>query len=462
MKKHIYTSIIMLLLLISIFTISISIADNSWYCRSGWFIDIALIISVYDHDKAYFDVPINYSDNTYNQTIYIVETGGKAYTVINNSEVHIALNLSNMSIAYFIARFKVCGLREIVKAPSTNANITWDFPEEVIKYVKKPHSIISIVRKDFENWLCNEMNITVDNLNPLESSYYASIFIYYSNYIIYNASPYPRDIEEVIESKVGDCDDMSRVLINLLWSYGIPAKIEDAYVWIDWMNFNLTIRIENSIIIFEKAGPHAYVLAYIPTYGWVALDLLGQYAFNPFAGSRHLIPVLILGHDENASVSKEVVEEFKEFHKKVTYIELVGIYSDQEIRNIIGREDIKKFIDIKLNELKELAKRYLNITILNETTTTMTPTTPTTTISITSTPLTTTTPTITTTLTQSTTTSTTATTTQTSTTTREIETSNSSTITSPTTSAPLIDTTILAVLLLVIIGIGIVLILLRK
>ena len=435
-------------LLLSIYTLTmVSNAKDSWYCRDGWFIDIAFIVSVHGHDKAYFDVPINYSDSTYNQSIYIVRTGGTAYITTNNSGTYVALNLSNMSIAYFIAQFKVCGLRDVIKAPSLNTNISWNFPGEVLKYVKNPHPIISNVRKDFEDWLYNKMNVSIETLNPLKLSYYASIFIYYSDYITYKASPYPRDLEEIIDTRIGDCDDMSRVLINLLWSYGVPAKIEDAYVWIDWTDFNLTMEIEESVIVFEKTGPHAYVLAYIPTYGWAALDLLGQYAFNPFAGSRHLIPVLILGHDENASVSKEVIEEFKQFHREVIYIELIGIYSDQEIENEIGERDLNKFVEFKLNEIKELARTYLNISDLNKTTTPTMPTIMTTlttpTTPITSTIITSTSKTSTVTITE------------------EIITTN--TITTSFTTVPhIMDITTLLIVMLVVICIGIVVILLRK
>jgi len=68
-------------------------------------------------------------------------------------------------------------------------------------------------------------------------------------------------LDEVIKDRKGDCDDISRILVNLLHYYGIPAVMVSGYVFIN--GFEISIPLENVTYVFNNNGPHAYVMAYL-------------------------------------------------------------------------------------------------------------------------------------------------------------------------------------------------------
>lgn len=95
----------------------------------------------------------------------------------------------------------------------------------------------------------------------------------------------PQYPEELIVSQIGDCDDKSNLLIVLLRLLGIPCYLmtghwfqegaittgflwgsiaEEAYLYVDWRN----------------GMGHAWVMAYVPPWGWLPFDLLTGYVTN--------------------------------------------------------------------------------------------------------------------------------------------------------------------------------------
>ncbi|MFX1475757.1 MAG: transglutaminase family protein [Promethearchaeota archaeon] len=92
----------------------------------------------------------------------------------------------------------------------------------------------------------------------------------------------PQYPEELLVSEIGDCDDRSNLLIVLLRLFGIPCYLmtghwyqegaitadflwgsiaEEAYLYVNWQN----------------GMGHAWVMAYIPPWGWLPFDLLSGY-----------------------------------------------------------------------------------------------------------------------------------------------------------------------------------------
>ncbi len=92
----------------------------------------------------------------------------------------------------------------------------------------------------------------------------------------------PQYPEELVNSQIGDCDDKSNLLIVLLRLFGIPCYLmtghwyqegaittgflwgsiaEEAYLYVDWRN----------------GVGHAWVMAYVPPWGWLPFDLLTGY-----------------------------------------------------------------------------------------------------------------------------------------------------------------------------------------
>ena len=131
------------------------------------------------------------------------------------------------------------------------------------------------------------------------------------------------------KEKKGDCDDMSRVLVDLLRSYGIPAVIAYGYVIIEskWLK-HYVIPVENTTYIFHYAGPHAFTIAYVPGLGWMPVDLL--------AGSMIVYPFVFENFSASTEVNKTAVEEFKNMSKKLVAIQLIAALSKDEYKGILS------------------------------------------------------------------------------------------------------------------------------
>ena len=351
--------------------------------KEFYLIDLALVVLTSENTTAWFDTPINYSIKTYEQRAYIVSMGGPAW--FDGEEGSVGINISNSTLAYIVVKVTVeypediaSIVADILKDPQAFKEYQNEIPDDIkVNYIKTPYEAIStIVKEDFIKWLKSK-GYDIDAVSKAFIACKAAQFIYASGYIKYNASPLPRTLDEVVEKKEGDCDDMSRILINLLWSLGIPAKIEYGYVYLPWSD---VFNVGESYIKFKDAGPHAWVAAYVPPLGWVSLDFL--------AGARLLYPAIITGTSTEGTLSKEEIEEMQEFNIKVKYAEYVAIYSASKLP-----PDMKEAARLLTEEavgnitpyVNKIAERYgVESPLANATTATVTATS-TTTVTVTKT-----------------------------------------------------------------------------
>ncbi len=313
--------------------------------------------------KAYLETAINYSDSNYRQEVIVWSSANTSRELVDNTTAH-SVKVSNGTTAFVQLLVKVYA-RVITSSEVKKANPSKSELEvyKNLTYLSRHEKeLAEKVVKDFEEWLRNR-NINISTLTLGELTYYASLFVY-KYYIKYSASALPRSLDEVIEKREGDCDDMSRVLSLILRYYGIPTMIEYAYIYVEGYRFGVTIG--KSYIVFENNGPHAYTLAYLgKDIGWVPLDLIGITRDDPITySSRSLAIALIVGHSYNITVNMTSVKEYVQFSTLVQYVEVIGVS-----KKPLSGEQILEKLDRALNE-------YLTKTSTITTTTTTFTTTP--------------------------------------------------------------------------------------
>ncbi len=291
-----------------------------------YYLDYACVVFTRNASTGYFDAPINYSDGEVNQTVQVLYLGGSA-KLGNNASNPYEMMMGNGTCGFIALKvsLKYRNVTEVIYNVSANPyafkGAFNELPQEIIrKYVKTPSRLVNTtVREAFENWLV-ELGYSPLNVSRAFIALAAAEFIYGQHFIKYSASALPRSLADVIENRTGDCDDMSRVLLNLLWSYGIPAKMEYAYVYLPYNN---TFDVEGSFINFVNAGPHAFVVSYFPGVGWVSLDFL--------AGALIFNPSLITGESLQANVTHEEVVQTSRELQQYRYAEVVMMYSSTSL-----------------------------------------------------------------------------------------------------------------------------------
>ncbi len=247
------------------------------------------------------DVPINASLGNIVQRSWIV-------LAVNVSRGWVA-NVSTPGVRYIVARVVVCYpnstwmirlVRAFLSIPNLYRNES--VPTKILReYVGKPEPIIVNVSRAFTSWLRKE-GVPFYELSVGGLAYRAALFIYWV-YITYVPSAIPHSVTETVKSRRGDCDDMSRVLTELLWFYRVPALMVYGFVVL-----NLTKPLAGSLgkltFVLPNAGPHAFVVAYVPPFGWLSVDLL--------AGSYIAYPFIIVEITNDTRVSESEVSKFVE------------------------------------------------------------------------------------------------------------------------------------------------------
>ncbi|MCD6084142.1 MAG: transglutaminase family protein [Desulfurococcales archaeon] len=330
--------------------------DSCKVVKEMYLVDLAQVVLTDENTTAWFETPINYSVKTYEQRAYVIRMGGPTW--FDSGKESVAVNISNSTLAYIIVKIVVeySGdmmetVLSILKNPQAYIEHQDEVPDSIKKdYIKTPiEAVNTTVREDFIKWLKSK-GYSAGNASKAFLACRAAQFIYTSGYIRYSASPLPRTLDEVIERREGDCDDMSRILLNLLWALGIPAKMEYGYVYLTWSD---VFDVGESYIKFMNAGPHAWVAAYISPLGWVSLDFL--------AGARLVYPAVITGSSTEGSVSKEEIEETLEFNIKVKYAEYVAIHSASVLPSSTV-EVVRHLISEALHNItpyvKKIAEKY--------------------------------------------------------------------------------------------------------
>jgi len=319
-------------------------------CVTVYFLNAIYIENSSYSGRLYLETPVNLSLGSLNQTVRTIASRGVLY---DPDEGTYSVNISDgtPAYAYVLLEVRVCSprysevlniLKAVMLAPHAFlTHAQQDLGEDLRSYLgTPPQAVASVVVRDFEEWLkAMPWYYVAGNLSsyPLVLAVHAAKFIYGSTYIRYSPSLLPRTTEEVVEIKEGDCDDMSRILLSLLWYYGIPATIAYGFVAIPGYTANYTIG--SFTYVFSNGGPHAFVLAYVTDYGWLSLDLL--------AGSLLVYPVAIWGLSSKVLVERGEVEEAEELH-----------------RAIVGRQLIASLDAVDLKDLSaEALETYVNSTL---------------------------------------------------------------------------------------------------
>lgn len=361
------------------------------------YVDVAKIIYSSGAPEGYFESPINYSEPHYVQVVRPVMAGGDVtaersgnttlfkLSTAENASGYVILNVSLTrdpckelsTVAYALYELNVTELPVealicLLSADYELSNLSSKtYPEDVAStYIRQPdRRVVDKVVPMFEEWLSGRLhtNYSIASVPKTYIAIWASYYIYGGHLIKYEASSIPRTLDEVLEERKGDCDDMSRILLNMLWYYGVPAKMQYGYVYID--TFDYLSDVYGSLTRFINAGPHAYVVIYVPDVGWVSVDLL--------AWARLIHPTLITGESTYANVSAEDIKAIENEYSAFKYIELVEVHKANMIPSTLAEAINSGDLYRRLEELvKWTPQTAENITVtLTPTSTTTTETT---------------------------------------------------------------------------------------
>lgn len=251
--------------------------------------------------------------------------------VYNDSIETYQFNLNNGSTFYgfFLSKVVVCSmpykksleyLRLSFSDPKYNVG-TDSIPEEIrLEYIRTPPSIIvEKVVPAYETWFIKKYGYPASEASKLGISVTAAYFVMVE-FIKYDEGVLPRSIEEVIETRKGDCDDMTRIVVELLSYYEIPAAMVFNNVYVSELG-EISIPLENVTYVFVNNGPHAFPMAYIPGVGWLSLDFL--------AGSLLVYPAVIWGVTRETTTNEEDIKETIELHRSIEAVQVIGIYGEK-------------------------------------------------------------------------------------------------------------------------------------
>ena len=92
---------------------------------------------------------------------------------------------------------------------------------------------------------------------------------------------------ELLDSRVGDCDDQSNLLIALLRIYGIPSYLLTGHWYQEGAEYSgfLWGSIQENAFLYVKwrnVAGHGWAMVYVPPWGWLPFDLtFGDPAADP-------------------------------------------------------------------------------------------------------------------------------------------------------------------------------------
>ncbi|MEM2481853.1 MAG: transglutaminase family protein [Candidatus Nezhaarchaeales archaeon] len=294
-------------------------------------------IVVYDsliNDTLILETPINISlkDGFEQKVVYTMQ-----YNVVFNETIGAyVFNATKGFIGFFLShvelhsRHREQTYRSLMQAlydpKFTSTSRSIEMPEEVSSYLKSPYlKVVEVVRPKYEEWFKGTYGYDVEDAGLLGIAATAAYFVQHV-FIQYDPSGIPKSIDEVVDTRRGDCDDMSRVLVELLSTYNIPAVISIGYVYVS--NFNFTVPIENVTYRYVNCGPHAFVMAYIPSEGWLSLDFL---AFTLLAH-----PFICEGYSRETTVEEELVQEYLSLHRSLNATQVMMILSEEDLLKLLG------------------------------------------------------------------------------------------------------------------------------
>ncbi len=304
--------------------------SGSSNCYTLYFLNSIEVFNTSYSGVLYLETPQNISFGAgLEQRVYIaIHSRDLSY---DNSTHYMRFELRKGQhfFGYFVAKVVLCGVNT-TRVSELEARILVDpfaftshgnasMPKDVAKFLKKPPRIVvDKLRPAFEEWFEKLLGYPPTRFSKSVVALYAAEFI--KSWIRYSPSPYPRTLKEIIDERIGDCDDMSRALIALLWSYGIPAVMAVGYVVL-W-NLTYTVPVESTLYVFHNSGPHAFVLAYSPDTGWIPIDFL--------AGSLTSNLFVFEGYTTQVRVNKTEVQQFKNVSKEIKAVQIFYVFNPSQ------------------------------------------------------------------------------------------------------------------------------------
>ncbi|MGB9827683.1 MAG: transglutaminase-like domain-containing protein [Thermosphaera sp.] len=322
-------------------------------CRSFYFLNAIWITYSNITETLLLESPVNFTLGSFiNQTVVPVYSVNVNY---NETSGTYAFNVTAGEgfYGYLVNKVEVCTPKSAWNKQLITmalANVSYapypetGFPSDIVeKYVHPPHElVVNVVVPGFEEWFNETYGVGTARASYLGLAVSAAYFIYLE-FITYNASATPNSIEEVIQTRQGDCDDMSRILVELLSYYGIPSTIAYGYVYIPDARFErFEMPVENVTYIFRYNGPHAFVLTYIPGYEWISVDLL--------AGSIWYYPFLFEGESVETTVNESDVEQMIDLHRSINGSQLIAVFHQEEFTRMFGTEVNSSLVEAFINE----------------------------------------------------------------------------------------------------------------
>lgn len=141
--------------------------------------------------------------------------------------------------------------------------------------------------------------------------------------IVYSTRFPPRHPWETIVYGEGDCDDQSNLLITLLRGVGIPSYLEIGLVYLNKVYENYTFTSVEAggylTYYFYGGGTHGWVVAYIPPWGYIRIDLtsggkgLEHIVFAAYYTFYGNIPTVVIAK----IVKQDYVEQTTSYIKEV-------------------------------------------------------------------------------------------------------------------------------------------------
>jgi len=330
-------------------------------CQTLYFINAIKVYNSLINDTLLLETPQNItlaegftqsSTPVYVYNLEFNETLGAFAFNVSEGEYFFGFFISRINVCYAdgdqLLNYYISALSNPRFRATDNESIPPDLVEE---YVKNPyHRVVEVVVPAFESWFAGRYNINISEASKLGIAVNAAYFVS-QVYFKYNASALPRTIDQVIDTRQGDCDDLSRVLVELLNYYGIPAVIASGYVYIG--DLELPEEIGNTTYVFINNGPHAFVLAYVPGLGWASLDFL--------ANSLIVYPFIFEGYTRETIVNESLVGEVVDFYRKLSAVQIFTVMDETSYIGLFGYSPnmtlaIEKYFD-------EIVERYRGNTI---------------------------------------------------------------------------------------------------
>ncbi len=113
-----------------------------------------------------------------------------------------------------------------------------------------------------------------ERYNKTPYNYVLGLLSWFENNVKYSTRIPPRQPWEVIAFGRGDCDDQANLFITLLRAVGIPSYQEVGIVYIsDSIEYSGTSANGYYKYVFKGGGGHGWVVAYIPPWGYLRIDL---------------------------------------------------------------------------------------------------------------------------------------------------------------------------------------------